>query len=122
MRALICLLLLAPAPAAADWMDSLELGVGVRGSLGGSYAGAPEVLTAEVEGVQVDPVPYEGWWGFGPGGGLNLDARLFGWLGLHRLLLRIHVSTTSGRGRGSHRPNRESPPCSPPVSASRARS
>ncbi len=82
MRALICLLLLAPAPAAADWMDSLELGVGVRGSLGGSYAGAPEVLTAEVEGVQVDPVPYEGWWGFGPGGGLNLDARLFGWLGL----------------------------------------
>lgn len=82
MRALLALLLWAPAPAVADWMDTLELGVGVRGSLGGSYSGSPDVLRADVEGVSVEPVPYEGWWGFGPGGGLNLDARLFGWLGL----------------------------------------
>lgn len=73
--------LCAPA-AAADWTDAVELGVGVRGSLGGSYSGSPETLSAEVEGVEVDPVPYEGWWGFGGGGGLTLDARYAGWLGL----------------------------------------
>lgn len=74
--------LLGASSAAADWRDTLELGVGVRGSLGGSYSATPDVLRAEIDGVTVEPAPYEGWWGFGAGGGLNLDARLFGWLGL----------------------------------------
>lgn len=87
ISALLGVCLWVPAPAAADWLDTLELGVGVRGSLGGSYSGAPDVLRANVEGVPVEPVPYEGWWGFGPGGGVNADARVFGWLGVELGLL-----------------------------------
>ncbi|MEZ4465331.1 MAG: hypothetical protein R3F43_12845 [bacterium] len=59
--------------ARADWTQTLELGVGVRGSLGGSYTASPDVLPRPSR-ARVEPVPYEGWWGFGGGGGLSLEA------------------------------------------------
>jgi hypothetical protein len=68
--------------AAADALDTLEVGLTVQGLGGASYTGTPDVLRADVEGVSVEPVPYEGWWGASGGGGLGAEARLWQWLGL----------------------------------------
>lgn len=75
-------LVLGASSARAGWRDVVEVGVTLQGLGGSSYSSTPDVLRAEVEGVEVEPVPYEGWWGASGGAGLGAEARAWHWLGL----------------------------------------
>lgn len=75
-------LLIGPSSARADWREVIEVGVTLQGLAGSSYSSTPDVLSADVEGVEVEPVPYEGWWGASAGAGLGVEARAWHWLGL----------------------------------------
>ena len=89
----ICVVWL-PLTCHADFADDVEVGIGLLGHLGGNFLDQPNDLGA-AEGSDEILLVYPGFGGTAGGGGLYLDVRFRGFLGLELDLLY-----SSDRGSG----------------------
>jgi opacity protein-like surface antigen len=88
------LMLLACAPAYAQWDKDIDLGVHALGYFGGNFLTEPGDKVVQVNGAPYEAI-YPGFGGTGQGGGLALDFRYAGIIGLE-----LGVIFTSEQAKG----------------------
>lgn len=83
LASLIALLIVgATAPASAEWRDDVDLGVQALGYFGGNFLTEPGDKIVEADDGRLYELIYPGFGGTGSGGGLALDFRYKGIIGL----------------------------------------
>jgi hypothetical protein len=113
-NALIVLALIAPLEAQAGTV--VDVGAGLMGAAGGNFISKPSDVTLQTPAGTGETSLYPGFGGFTPGGGLMLDARVFGLVGLEVDVLYMSNAepATSRSGRPASSSTSDRPPSTYP--------